>query len=310
MAKAKMELHSPRSACAAQDLSLLFGAAGLAPAAGGQIQQISLDLLDSHPRQGRWHMDDGEINWLAANIAQVGVLQPLQAMQTPSGRYLLLAGHKRREAARRAGLHTVPVIVEPYNEVRGDIIFNATNLGGREHLLPSEKAWAYLDLERDCADRGRTTAAIAQLTGDNVRMIQRYKRLTQLLPPLLARVDEGSIPVFSGEALAALPEEEQQLLIHVMETDGIKKLPLKQAKALQSISAASAQTLTEAQIRDVFRPAVRPPRSVQEYRLPAAAFHGLLPAGCTDAQATELVQQALIFYAQHHAHRCDDSSHR
>lgn len=231
----KVNLKAPQAGNLNAGLSILFG--GNPPASGtSQIQQIPIHLIDSNPKQGRWSMNEDELNWLAANIAQVGVLEAVQLMQKPDGRYLLLSGHRRTEGAKRAGLQTVPAIVLPYDETRGDIIFNATNLGQRQTLRPSEKAWAYVDLEEDVSVGNKSTAAIAALTGDNVRMIQRYKRLTALLPPLLERIDAGSIPVFAGVDLSYLSIDEQEMLLTVLKAQEIKKLTGKQAAALHNAS--------------------------------------------------------------------------
>lgn len=232
-------------------LALLFGSSE--PAAK-RLESVSLDALDAHPHQSRWSMNEDELNWLTNNIAQVGVLEPVNVMQKPDGRYLLLAGHRRCEAARRAGLTEIPALIEPYNEARADIIFCATNLGQRQHLRPSEKAYAYLDLENAVGNTGKTTAAIAELTGDNVRMIQRYKRLTALVPELLARVDDDRIPVYAGEALASLNAEEQASLVNVLEENEIKKVSLKQAKELQAAAANATDDLSPDEILAVFCP--------------------------------------------------------
>lgn len=236
-------------------LAMLFGkTASAAEAAVQRLESIPLALLDAHPHQSRWSMNEDELTWLTNNVAQVGILEPVKAMQKPDGRYLLLAGHRRREAAKRAGLTEIPALIEPYNEARADIIFNATNLGQRQHLRPSEKAYAYLDLENAVGSTGKTTAAIAELTGDNVRMIQRYKRLTALVPELLARVDDGRIPVFAGEALASLNAEEQTALVNVLEENEIKKISLKQAKELQTAASNAVDDLTENDILSIFCP--------------------------------------------------------
>lgn len=256
MAKMKLNLSSaaPQNRVDA-GLAMLFGKTATdTETAAQRLETIPLALLDAHPHQSRWSMNEDELNWLANNVAQVGVLEPVNVMQKPDGRYLLLAGHRRREAAKCAGLTEIPALVEPYNEARADIIFNATNLGQRQHLRPSEKAYAYLDLENAVGSTGKTTAAIAELTGDNVRMIQRYKRLTALVPELMARVDENSIPVFAGEALASLNTEEQTALVNVLEENEIKKVSLKQAKELQTAASNAADDLTEDDILSVFCP--------------------------------------------------------
>lgn len=256
MAKMKLNLSSADAQNRVDTgLAMLFGKASAnVDHAVQRLETIPLTLLDAHPHQSRWSMNEDELNWLTNNVAQVGVLEPVNVMQKPDGRYLLLAGHRRREAAKRAGVTEIPALVEPYNETRADIIFNATNLGQRQYLRPSEKAYAYLDLENAVGNAGKTTAAIAELTGDNIRMIQRYKRLTALMPELLARVDTNAIPVFAGEALASLTAEEQTALVSVLENNEIKKISLKQAKELQTAASNATDDLAEDDILAVLCP--------------------------------------------------------
>ena len=256
MAKMKLNTSAMQHSNLDTGLAMLFG--GSTPTTGQQLENIPINMIDTHPNQHRWSMNEDELNWLTNNIAQVGVLQPVSTMKKPDGRYLLLAGHRRKLAAARAGLTEIPALVEPYDEARADIIFNATNLGQRQHLRPSEKAFAYLDLERAVGSTKKTPAAIAELTGDNVRMIQRYKRLTMLLPELIEMVDSDAIPVFAGEALASLNSEEQAALLTVMGDNDIKKISLKQAKELQTASTNATDDLSEDEILAVFRPADYP----------------------------------------------------
>lgn len=278
-------------------LSLLFGASTPSPnSEESAITQIPIALIDTHPKQGRWSMNEDELNWLASNIAQVGVLDPILVMQKPNGRYLLLAGHRRREGALRAGLEKIPAIVEPYDEQRAEIIFNATNLGQRAKLRPSEKAYAYADLEHAVGEGKRTTAAISQLTGDNIREIQRYKRLTALIPSLLSLVDEGSIPLYAGVDLAGLTEEEQADLLTVINRHSCR-LSLKQAAQLKS--AAQDTALTENAIEALLFPSKPPKPASLSLKLDSQRFGAFIPQGCSPAQALDLIQRALAFYADH-----------
>lgn len=281
-------------------LELLFGGNMQTDKTDG-VRSIPLSLIDDHPNQKRWSMNEDELNWLTNNIASVGVLEPLQLMLKPDGRYLALAGHRRKTAAGRAGLTEVPAVVRPYNEQQATIIFNATNLGQRQTLRPSEKAYAYKDLERAVGYGGRTTAAIAALTGDNLRMIQRYKRLLQLEPALLAMVDEGSIPATAGEKLASLERDEQTALLAVIEQCGRQKISLSQAAKLQKMSADRNGKMTQKDIRAVLSPSTAQPKD-KEKPLPIyrSALRRYLPDQCSEAEALERILKALQFYEMQH----------
>lgn len=285
-------------------LALLFGDAPQAPksfetAPGPVVIQLPLTLIDAHPKQGRWSMIQEELDWLAANIAEVGVLDPVKVMQKPDGRYLLLSGHRRREASRRAGRDTIPAIVEPYDECRAEIIFNATNLGQRSKLRPSEKCFAYIDLEAAVKNGKKTTAAIAKLTGDNLREIQRYKRLANLTPHLLDLVDKGSIPLYAGVDLADLCVEEQDALFSVLSNHQKFKVSLKQAALLKD--TAGENTLEEESIEAI----LFPPKPIRDkylsLKLDLEQFGSLLPEGTGKKETLELIQTALSFYAEHGA---------
>lgn len=279
-------------------LSLLFGASTPSPnSEESSITQIPIALIDTHPKQGRWSMNEDELNWLASNIAQVGVLDPILVMQKPNGRYLLLAGHRRREGALRAGLEKIPAIVEPYDEQRAEIIFNATNLGQRSKLRPSEKAFAYVDLEAAVKDGKKTTAAIAKLTGDNLREIQRYKRLTLLTADLLNLVDNGQIPMYAGVDLADLCGEEQVALFSVLSEHHKFKVSLKQAAELKDASADGP--LDESGVENILFPEKPVRDKVISLKLETKRFGKYIPEDANKEETLSLLQQALEFFAAH-----------
>lgn len=279
-------------------LSMLTGNIGNAPAkteSEQDITELDLALIDNHPQQYRWSMNEDELNWLTSNIAAVGVLEPIQVMQQEKGRYMCLAGHRRCEAARRAGLKTVPAIVHAENQEKATIIFNATNLGHRQVILPSEKAFAYCDLAAVAGEK--STSAIAQLTGDNIRMIQRFKRLALLIPDLLSAVDIGDIPAGGGEALSYLSPAEQNALLTVLQERNSLKLSLKQAKALKSAGEECEHELVPDTITRILFPTKEQKPKLSKVSL--NIFSRFLPKSITaEKDIVDYISKALEAYRQ------------
>ncbi len=182
------------------------------------IQQLPPDKLvpfRNHPYQVR---EDAALSELMESIRTHGVLSPLLAR--PKGEsYELVSGHRRRLAAQKLGLKTVPVLVREMSDDEAVILMVDSNLQ-RENLLPSEKAFAYkMKLEAmkhqgkatSCkvCTKSRTDELIGQRESVSARTIQNYIRLTNLVPPLLKMVDDGRIAFSPAVELSYLTKEEQ-----------------------------------------------------------------------------------------------------
>ena len=182
------------------------------------IQQLSPDKLipfQKHPYQVR---EDATMDELVESIRVHGVLSPLLARPKGDG-YELVSGHRRRLAAQKLGLPTVPVLVREMTDDEAVILMVDSNLQ-RENLLPSEKAFAYKMKLEAMKHQGRATSRqlvgksesadkVGQGSGESGRTIQRYIRLTNLVPPLLQMVDDGRIAFSPAVELSHLTEEEQ-----------------------------------------------------------------------------------------------------
>ncbi len=182
------------------------------------IQQLSPDKLmpfQKHPYQVR---EDAAMDELVDSIRVHGVLSPLLARQKGDG-YELVSGHRRRLAAQKLGLPTVPVLVREMTDDEAVILMVDSNLQ-RENLLPSEKAFAYkMKLEamkhqgkvtsRQVVGRLESADKVGRENGESGRTIQRYIRLTYLIPPLLQMVDEGRIAFSPAVELSYLTKDEQ-----------------------------------------------------------------------------------------------------
>ena len=181
------------------------------------IQQLSPDKLvpfQNHPYQVR---EDAALSELMESIRTHGVLSPLLA-RTKGESYELVSGHRRRLAAQKLGLKTVPVLVREMSDDEAVILMVDSNLQ-RENLLPSEKAFAYKMKLEAMKHQGKATSGqvvqklsverVADEANENYKTVQRYIRLTNLVPPLLQMVDDGRIAFSPAVELSYLTKEEQ-----------------------------------------------------------------------------------------------------
>ena len=169
---------------------------------------------------------DSEMEQLIESIAENGVITPIIARETVNGKYEIISGHRRKFACEYLGLNTVPVLIRDLNRNEAVITLVDSNLQ-REHLLPSEKAFAYkLKMDALSAQGKRTDLTCGQVghksrdilsETESGRQIQRYIRLTYLIPELLQKVDEGRIALTPAVELSYLSEQEQQTLFSEME---------------------------------------------------------------------------------------------
>ena len=217
-------------------------------AADGEL--ITLALADLHPfrRHPYKVRDDDAMQDMAESVKQYGILSPAIARPLPDGGYELVSGHRRKRACELAGLETMPVIVRELDDDAAAILVVDSNLQ-REGLLPSERAFAYkLKLEAlrhqgertDLTSRqlvGKLEAAdtIGESTGESGRQVQRYIRLTELIPPLLDMVDEHKIAFNPAYELSFLKQDEQRLLLDAMDSEQATP-SLSQAQRLKQFS--------------------------------------------------------------------------
>lgn len=170
-------------------------------------------------------VEDDKMLELAESIRDVGILEPLQVRPDKEnpGKYEIIAGHRRNYAAGLAGLDEVPVYIKDIDDNAAAVIMVDSN-NRREMLLPSEKAWAYRTKAEALRRQGKRTDllpgeeqdtggggmhSVGEKNGDGVRTVQRYIRLTYLIPELLELVDKENLPIVSGYLLSFFEKEEQ-----------------------------------------------------------------------------------------------------
>ena len=214
-----------------------------------QVQQIPIDELHPFTNHPFKVLDDEAMTRTVESIAQYGVLAPLIARPRPDGGYEIISGHRRQHAAQLAGLDTLPVIVRQMSDDAAVILMVDSNLQ-REHILPSERALAYkmkLDAMRRTSGRPskenprqlvgnfETADVIGKESGESGRQVQRFIRLTNLIPELLDMVDEKKISFNPAVELSYLDESQQRDFLEAMQ-DTQNAPSLSQAQQLKKMA--------------------------------------------------------------------------
>ena len=214
-----------------------------------QVQQIPIDALHPFTNHPFKVLDDEAMTRTVESIAQYGVLAPLIARPRPDGDgYEIISGHRRQYAAKLAGLDTLPVIVRQMSDDAAVILMVDSNLQ-REHILPSERAFAYkMKLEAiknqgarsdltspQVAAKFRSDDAVAKDQGISGDTVRRYIRLTNLIPELLDMVDEKKISFNPAVELSYLDESQQRDFLEAME-DTQNAPSLSQAQQLKKLA--------------------------------------------------------------------------
>ena len=223
-----------------------------------QVQQIPIDTLHPFTNHPFKVLDDEAMTRTVESIAQYGVLAPLIARPRPDGDgYEIISGHRRQYAAKLAGLDTLPVIVRQMSDDAAVILMVDSNLQ-REHILPSERAFAYkmkLDaIKNQGARSDLTSTQVAQKlsvekVGDDAGVskdtIRRFIRLTNLIPELLDMVDEKKISFNPAVELSYLDESQQREFLEAM--DGTQNAPsVSQAQQLKKMAQCGEFTYEKA----------------------------------------------------------------
>ena len=213
-----------------------------------QVQQIPIEELFPFKEHPFKVLDDEAMQRTVESVAQYGVLAPLIAKPRPEGGYEIISGHRRQHAAELAGLDTLPVIVRQMSDDAAVILMVDSNLQ-RENILPSERAFVYkMKLEAlknqgarsdltscQVGTKFRADESLAEDTGESARNVQRFIRLTNLIPELLDLVDEKKISFNPAVELSYLDEAQQRDFLQAM--DETQNAPsLSQAQRMKKLA--------------------------------------------------------------------------
>ena len=264
-----------------------------------EVPLSELHPFKNHPFQVR---DDEAMLETAESVRQHGVLVPAIARPDPNGGYELIAGHRRRRASELAGRETMPVIIRDLDDDQATIIMVDSNLQ-RESLLPSERAFAYkMKLEAMKRQAGRPSRenvsqvgtqkrsdqVLAEQVGQSRNQIQRFVRLTELIPSLLDMVDEKKIALNPAYELSFLTREEQEQLLDVMSSE--QSTPsLSQSQRLKKFSQEGRLSA------DVMRAILGEEKKSEQERitLTGDTLRRYVPRGYTPQRMQETIIQLL-----------------
>ena len=220
--------------------------------------------FDGHPFQVK---DDDEMDLLVFSVLTQGLLTPITVRATDTDEYEVISGHRRLRACQKAGIETVPALVYSMDRDAAIIALVDSNLH-REHLLPSEKAYAY-KMKMDAISHQGTSRQVgekwsvkilSEAGSDSERQVHRYIRLTNLIPEILQMVDQGKIALTPAVELSYLKEAEQRDLLETMESEDCTP-SLSQSQQLKKLSQSG-----ELDMDRIFE-LMRQPKANQEEKL-------------------------------------------
>lgn len=269
-----------------------------------KVRTIPITLIDSagvHPFQVK---EDEEMRSLMESIAQFGVISPCIVRKKGDDRYELISGHRRKRACELLGIGTLPVIIRELSEDDAVILMVDSNLQ-REHILPSEKAFA-CKLKMEALKRqGKRTdltctpvvhklksvELIGKENGDSREQVRRYIRLTHLIAELLEDVDIGKIALRPAVELSYLTEEEQKDLSYIIDTE---EATPSLAQAIQMRKLSHEGKLDFDTIETIL--SVQKPNQVEKIKIPTVKFEKYFHRGTPQSEIETVIFAALDEY--------------
>ena len=269
-----------------------------------ELPLTELTPFKDHPFKVK---NDAEMAELMKSIADAGVLSPALARPKEGGGYELISGHRRLAACKALGMDTMPVIVRKLTDEEAVITMVDSNLQ-REHIFPSEKAFAYkMKMEALKSQGKRTDLTSTQLgpklrsneivgaaSGDSREQVRRYIRLTNLIPEILQMVDDGKIALTPAVELSYLQPSEQEMLFSVMDCDEVTP-SLSQAQRLRRMS--EEQRFTDSAVMQLMSEVKG--NQVEYVRVPVDKLRSYFRPDTSMKQMTETLVKAMDFYNKH-----------
>ena len=267
---------------------------------------IAISIEKLHPFEGHPYkvLDNEEMEALTESIHAEGILSPLivRPLEGTDG-YEVISGHRRLHAAQRAGLSEIPALVCEISREEAAIMLVDSNLY-REYILPSEKAFAY-KLTMEAMSHQGTSGQLGQKWSrekisetDSGRQVQRYIRLTKLIPGILQMVDTGRISLTPAVEISYLNPQEQADLLYTMESEDCTP-SLSQAKELHRQSQAGILDMDS-----IFQILTQPkPNQRENFKIPMEKIRKFFPKSYSQQQIENAIVSALQREARHRADR-------
>ena len=262
-----------------------------------RVKEIPLNELHPFRDHPFKIQNDEEMKRLIDSIQKFGTLTPALARPLPEGGYELISGHRRLAACQVLGIETMPVIVREMTDDEAVIAMVDANLQ-REHILPSEKAFAYkmkLDAIKhqgkasvQVAEKLLSVEKVADDAGESKDQVRRYIRLTYLIPELLSMVDEGKIAFNPAVEISYLEQSEQRVLLNAMELNDCTP---SHAQAIRLKKLSQEGVLQEQTIYDIL--AEQKPNQQEQYKFKREDIRKYFPKSYTDKQVCDTVIKLL-----------------
>ena len=259
-----------------------------------EIPLTELHPFKDHPFKIQ---NDDEMNRLMESIQKFGTLTPALARPLPEGGYELISGHRRLAACQVLGIETMPVIIREMSDDEAVIAMVDANLQ-REHILPSEKAFAYkMKLEaikhqgitsRQVGEKLLSVTQVSKESDDSERQVQRYIRLTYLIPELLEMVDDGKIAFNPAVEISYLEQSEQRVLLNAMELNDCTP---SHAQSIRLKKLSQEGVLQDQTIYDIL--AEQKPNQQEQYKFKREDIRKYFPQSYTDKQVCDTVIKLL-----------------
>lgn len=262
-----------------------------------RVKEIQLNELHPFKEHPFKIQNDDEMKRLMESIQKFGTLTPALARPLPEGGYELISGHRRLAACQVLGIETMPVIIREMSDDEAVIAMVDANLQ-REHILPSEKAFAYkmkLDAikhqgvtSRQLGEKLLSVTQVSKESDDSERQVQRYIRLTYLIPELLSMVDENKIAFNPAVEISYLEQSEQRVLLNAMELNDCTP---SHAQSIRLKKLSQEGVLQDQTIYDIL--AEQKPNQQEQYKFKREDIRKYFPKSYTDKQVCDTVIKLL-----------------
>ena len=272
-----------------------------------KVVNIDLDNIENFPNHPFKVLENQELYNLRDSIIDKGVISPILVRPKSNGKYEIISGHRRKYASELANKSTIPCIIRDLSDDEAIIAMVDSNLQ-REHILPSEKAFAYkmkLEAEKHQGKRSfltscqigtgiRSDEKLAKQVNESARQIQRYIRLTNLISPILKMVDEEKLGFNTAVEISYITHSEQQMLLDSME-DNLSYPTLSQAQEIKSLSKEGLLSMDK--IDDIL--SREKPNQVEKLKIEMRSLKSKMPKSIPITQYKEYIFKALDYYNKH-----------
>ena len=266
------------------------------------VEELDISILDNFPNHPFKVINNDEMKKLRDSIKDNGVLEPIIVRKKDDNRYEIVSGHRRKLAAELVGLKKIPCIIRNMDRDSATVYMVDSNMH-REHLLPSEKAFAY-KMKLDALNhQGKASSQlgtklsaeeIGNETGDSKNQVYRYIRLTNLIPEILEKVDNDEIAFNPAVEISYLTKEHQKVLLESMDYNDCTP---SHAQSIILKKLSQNGELTDEKIMDILEQ--EKPNQVLKFKFNRDKLKQVLPKNIEDSNVEDYVIKAVDYYTKH-----------